>query len=246
MQNELFSILDTVESTNNYAIENIKQGFGTNGKAWFAKEQWGGKGQRGKSWVSEAGQNIILSVVVTPNALFYNFPFFFSAYVANICRHFLADLNIANTKVKWPNDLFVNDRKAGGILIENIYAANIWQWAIIGIGINVNQTDFDTNNRKITSIRNETNIIYEPLVLSKKLHQALLSSFDYVDKSNFKEGLNLLNQELYRKNEMVLLLKDNMEFLAKIISVNKYGQIEVEIEDKRLLFDVGEVSMVMS
>ena len=61
-----FNILNTVDSTNNYAMAKVHAGMAAHGMAWFAKEQTTGKGQRGKSWISEKGKNIALSLVLEP------------------------------------------------------------------------------------------------------------------------------------------------------------------------------------
>jgi BirA family transcriptional regulator, biotin operon repressor / biotin---[acetyl-CoA-carboxylase] ligase len=240
MHNELFSILDSVESTNNYAIEKIKQGFGINGKAWFAKEQWGGKGQRGKTWVSETGKNIILSIMLKPDALFTQNPFFFSALVASTCRKFMTGLMSSPVKIKWPNDLYINDRKAGGILIENIYTGNAWEWAVIGIGINVNQEEFDEENNK-TSVLNESHILYDPLKLAIKLHQELILAFADINIENYINGLKDLNDHLYKKNDLVCFKAENDETICKIIGVNKLGQLITKQKNKEILFNVGGV-----
>ena len=68
-QNEIFSILDSVESTNNYAMQQVHAGLAKHGQAWYALEQWGGKGQRGKLWKSSVGENVILSIAIQPNAI---------------------------------------------------------------------------------------------------------------------------------------------------------------------------------
>jgi BirA family transcriptional regulator, biotin operon repressor / biotin---[acetyl-CoA-carboxylase] ligase len=240
MQHDLFSILDTVESTNNYAIEKIKQGNGINGNAWFAKEQFAGKGQRGKTWVSEPGKNIILSIILKPSAFFTEYPFYFSALVASVCRSFLAELVSSPVKIKWPNDLYINDRKAGGILIENIYAGKTWEWAIIGIGININQVDFDTENNK-TSVLTESKIMYDPVTLARKLHQKTLLAFSSVDEGSIGNGLIELNQHLYKKDETVSFIKENDTFFATIKNVNKQGQLITQQKNAEVIFNVGDV-----
>jgi BirA family transcriptional regulator, biotin operon repressor / biotin---[acetyl-CoA-carboxylase] ligase len=240
MQHDLFSILDTVESTNNYAIEKIKEGFGINGKAWFAKEQTAGKGQRGKTWVSEAGKNIVLSIILKPSTIFAEYPFYFSALVASTCRGFMADYLSSPVKIKWPNDLYINDRKAGGILIENIYAGKNWEWAIIGIGVNVNQVDFDADNNK-TSILTESKVIYDPVSLAVKLHQKILETFSSVNVDDIGYGLAMLNEHLHKKNESVCFIKDNEAIYATIKSVNKQGQLITYAENAENVFNVGDV-----
>ena len=109
-----------------------------------------GKGQRGKIWTSEKDANIILSIVINPEPLQLSQQFQLSACVAVAVNDFFTKYAGMQTKIKWPNDLYWQDRKAGGILIENIVSThqliiNNWEWAIIGIGININQTSFSLN-----------------------------------------------------------------------------------------------------
>jgi BirA family transcriptional regulator, biotin operon repressor / biotin---[acetyl-CoA-carboxylase] ligase len=242
-QNELFSILDSVESTNNYAMEQAHAGLAKNGQAWFAKEQWGGKGQREKQWKSEAGQNIVLSMAIEPNQLFNGKPFLLSALVADICRACFAEIAGEDTKIKWPNDIYWRDRKAGGILIENIFKGKDWQWAIIGIGINVNQTLFSQDIGNATSLKLITNVEHDSILLAKKIQQMLLQEFDNIELKHLALYLKDLNEYLYKKNETVYLKKSNSVFATKIMGVNEYGQLLTEDVMERK-FEVGEIEWV--
>ena len=137
-----FYELSTVDSTNNYAMARVHEGLAFHGMAVFAHEQTAGKGQRGKSWVAEPGSNIILSVTVETLPIRHLPPFALSAAVALACHAFFRNYAQDETSIKWPNDIYWRDRKAGGILIENVYRGQEWQWAVLGMGININQTQF--------------------------------------------------------------------------------------------------------
>jgi BirA family transcriptional regulator, biotin operon repressor / biotin---[acetyl-CoA-carboxylase] ligase len=239
-QNELFSILDSVESTNNYAMQQVHEGLATNGQAWFANNQWGGKGQRGKKWASNAGENIIFSMVIKPHTLFASKPFCFSMLVALVCRDYFAQFVQLPIKVKWPNDIYFNDRKAGGILIENIFTGNKWQWATIGIGINVNQVDFETSEFNATSIKKITGNSYDPISLAKELHFMLFTKMGAVTNENVATIVADFNNHLYKKNEVVVLKKDTAVFKTTIIGVNDYGELITNDAIERK-FEVGEV-----
>jgi BirA family transcriptional regulator, biotin operon repressor / biotin---[acetyl-CoA-carboxylase] ligase len=240
MQNELFSILDSVESTNNYAMQAINEGLAINGKAFFAKEQWGGKGQRGKSWKSSVGENVILSIAIQPNLIFNAKPFLLSALVAIICRDLFEQKAEKVTKIKWPNDIYCRDRKAGGILIENIFKGKEWQWAIIGIGINVNQIVFDENVANATSLKLITKKEYDPILFAQEIQKILLEKLAHVSLLNIEDHLHKLNEHLYKKNETVQVKKGNAVFATKIISVNEYGQLLTQDVMERT-FEVGEI-----
>src|SRR6185295_3982950 len=106
---EFFRILDSVDSTNNYAMAALHAGMAKHGMAWYAKDQNAGKGQRGKQWISEPGENIIMSVVFEPPALFSSRSFLFNAVIANTCHAFLNRYIKNEVKIKWPNDIFLRD-----------------------------------------------------------------------------------------------------------------------------------------
>ncbi len=242
-QNQLFSILDRVESTNNYAMEQVHAGLASHGQAWFAKEQWGGKGQRGKIWQSTVGENVIMSIALRPNKAFNGKPYLLSATVAAICQQLIMEYTANEITIKWPNDIYWSDRKAAGILIENIFKGNSWEWAIVGIGINVNQTVFDFVGVNPTSLKLITNMVLDPVEIAKKLHNKLLNALEVVQEERFY--LKYLNEYLYKKNENVQLKKDNAVFETKIIAVNEYGQLLTKDTMERV-FNVGEVEWVIS
>ena len=118
-----FIELQSVDSTNNYARELIHAGMSQHGQAIFAHEQWAGKGQRGRHWVSEKGQNMALSILLQPKSLLINRQFELSAAIALAVHQALVQYVPEYLTIKWPNDLYWQDRKAGGILIENLLSS---------------------------------------------------------------------------------------------------------------------------
>jgi BirA family transcriptional regulator, biotin operon repressor / biotin---[acetyl-CoA-carboxylase] ligase len=120
---EHLTILESVDSTNNYAMAKVRTGLAKHGDGFFAMAQTAGKGQRGKAWVTAPGTNIIYSLVLQVSALEWGRQFVFSAAIALGARDFFALYAGDETTIKWPNDLYWRDRKAGGILIENIFGS---------------------------------------------------------------------------------------------------------------------------
>src|SRR5437667_2750998 len=163
-----FVELQSVDSTNIYALKQVHAGLAQHGMAIFAHNQTAGKGQRGKIWISEKGANINLSVVIKPEALIVSEQFQLSVCAAVAIHHFFSQYAGDSTRIKWPNDMYWQDRKVGGILIENIVgsltagqagresAVGSWQWAIIGIGININQTSFPPDLHNPVSLKQIT------------------------------------------------------------------------------------------
>ncbi len=101
------------------------------------------KDRRGKQWISNKAENIILSVAIPMQWLPISRQFEISVAAALSCHDLFKKYVLANLFIKWPNDIFINDSKAGGILIENVIKGKIWQWAVIGIGLNINQEKFE-------------------------------------------------------------------------------------------------------
>jgi BirA family biotin operon repressor/biotin-[acetyl-CoA-carboxylase] ligase len=126
----------------------IKAGLAKSGSCYTADFQTNGKGQHGRVWESSKGQNLLSSYILelnTLDALKYWTPadqIGFSAAIALGARAFFAAFAGSETKIKKPNDIYFSDRKAGGILIENLVRGQEWTWAVIGIGMNINQTEF--------------------------------------------------------------------------------------------------------
>jgi BirA family biotin operon repressor/biotin-[acetyl-CoA-carboxylase] ligase len=126
----------------------IKAGLAKSGSCYTADFQTNGKGQHGRVWESSKGQNLLCSYILELNTLdaLKNWTpadqIGFSAAIALGARAFFAAFAGSETKIKKPNDIYFSDRKAGGILIENLVRGQEWTWAVIGIGMNINQTEF--------------------------------------------------------------------------------------------------------
>ncbi|HEY1114120.1 MAG TPA: biotin--[acetyl-CoA-carboxylase] ligase [Chitinophagaceae bacterium] len=237
-----FIELQQVDSTNNYATGLVHAGMAQGGTVVFTHEQTKGKGQRTKTWKSQKGANILMSVVIQPRPLPLTQGFLLSMATANAVHRFFRPLAGSETKVKWPNDLYWRDRKAGGILIENIIHGTEWHYAIVGIGININQVEFPGLKAKAVSLRQITGKEYDVLALARQLCRhlqqcyALLESHPHVIREEYHE-------HLYKLDETVRLKQDGRVFDATIKGVTPLGDLVTfsTIEER---FSVGEVEWV--
>ena len=241
-EGSFFTILDTVDSTNNYAMATIDDGLAKHGMVWFANEQTAGKGQRGKKWNSEKGKNIAISLVLEPEKMKISNPFHLNAVVALACFEFLSGYIDSETKIKWPNDLFWRDRKAGGILIENKLQGKIWKWAVVGIGFNINQTFFDKSLQNAVSLKQITGKTFNTIDLAQKLQALLMKKLG--EASSQQEILQQYNQHLYKKYELVTLRKGITRFDTMITEVSAQGKL-VTVDAIEREFDFGEVEWVL-
>lgn len=242
LEDGYFTILDTVDSTNNYAMGRIHDGMAKHGMAWFAKEQTAGKGQRGKTWTMEKAKNIVMSLVVEPNSVPISSQFHLSAAVALTCFEFFNTLARGETTIKWPNDLYWRDRKAGGILIENVLQGKNWKWAVIGIGININQTEFPKTLFNPVSLKQVTGLTFDSIDLAKQLCDMLMKNL--LDPGSMDAVIKLYNAHLYKINKKVSLKKDGVQFDTVIKEVSAAGRL-ITADSIEKAFDFGEVEWVL-
>ena len=174
--------LSTIDSTNIYAMAQIKEGLAKSGSCFRADYQTQGKGQHGRVWESSKGQNILCSYILELeklDALKKWAPtdqIGFSAAIALGIRAFFDAHTNGDTKIKRPNDIYWCDRKAGGILIENLLKGTAWTWSVIGIGININQTVFSPEAPNPVSLKQITGLDWDILSLQETLSKALNKS----------------------------------------------------------------------
>jgi BirA family biotin operon repressor/biotin-[acetyl-CoA-carboxylase] ligase len=234
-------ILDRVDSTNNYATGMIRADLAAHADAWFTYEQTNGKGRRGKVWKAEAGKNIMMSIAVIPYKLKIYEQFKLSLAVSIACFNFFKDYSKDNVTIKWPNDLFWNDRKAGGILIENIIKGNSWQWSVIGIGMNINQTEFDTDNIfSPVSLKQITGKDYDVIEMAEKLYEIVMKSIADLQGNGFEKMMITYNENLFCRGKKVKLKKVNIVFETTIKSVSDQGQL-ITFDSIERRFDFDEV-----
>jgi BirA family biotin operon repressor/biotin-[acetyl-CoA-carboxylase] ligase len=223
----------------------VHSGMAVHGNAYFALEQTEGKGRRGKVWKSTKEENIILSIIANTCFLSVKHQFKLIAAVSLGCIDFLKSSVKENIKIKWPNDLFYDDTKAGGILIENVVKGKVWQWAVIGIGINVNQTEFspDISSHSI-SLKQIEGKDFDVIGLGKHLCDCVLKHIEDLKQTNFEIILNQYNASLYQLNKKVKLKKKNIVFETMITGVSPQGQLLTKDFMERS-FDFDEVEWVL-
>ena len=244
MTGQPFIILDTTESTNNHAIEEVRLRNATDGTVYFALDQTKGKGQRSKAWHSKKGENLILSTIQGNKGLKIEDQFPLSCATALACVDLLSTYAGDDVRIKWPNDLYWRDRKAGGILIENIIKGNSWEKAIIGIGINVNQTNFPEMAHSPVSLKQITGKTFNPIELAKELCVLLDRRFSALEIGAFDSQLSTYNLKLYKGKTNARFKKGNIQFDAMIKGVNEKGQLVLshDIEHK---VNFGEVEWLL-
>jgi len=242
-----FTILDSVDSTNNYAMAMAHAGLAKHGDAFFAHVQTNGKGQRGKQWQTGQGENIAISIVIDPEPLHQQQQFYLSASIALACFDFFNKYAGDETKIKWPNDLYWRDRKAGGVLIETVLRGKDWKWAVVGIGININQVKFSNELKNPVSLKQITGKSFDAAELAKELHFLVMKRVTKLTQEPFDILIDLIeeyNQCIYKLNEKVRLRHNNEIIDVVINNVNATGQL-LATDTLQKQFNFGEVEFLI-
>lgn len=195
----------------------------------LAGMQTQGKGQRGRKWEDIPGQSLLMSLVITP---IYGLDEQFVFNAAITCAIANSLLNLYenwNINIKWPNDIVVNDKKAGGVLIENVLRGNKWAYSVLGFGLNVLQDSFPMELPYATSLKVQSGINFKIIELCKILRKEILTQvYGRTDKISV---IKQYNELLYRRGEMQRFTSDGKEWSARIVEALPNGQLLVQLED---------------
>ena len=237
-----FIHLNSVESTNIYAFELLRQKKIANGTVITANFQNKGKGQMGHLWQSESGKNLQFSVLMSMNIKVEN-QFHLSQLVAISLKQWLDTLAVEGVQIKWPNDILVKGRKIAGVLIENSIQGQEISHSVIGIGLNVNQEVFGNFARIATSLKIELDCFFDCKTLLKEFLQVFQSNYLL-----FKSGqINL--QQRYLDNLFGFGIPQHYkdvegDFLGVILGVLPSGKLQINKNGKLKSYDLKELKFL--
>ena len=194
--------LSSIDSTNIYAISQVHERMAVSGSCYRADFQTLGKGQHGRVWNREPGQNLLCSYVLELKSLNPTKNWSqddqkgLSAAVAIGAKTFFQTHAGDETLIKLPTDIYWRDRKAGGILIENILRGESWIWTVIGIGFNINQTKFSSDAPNPVSLKQITGKQWEISSMQKSLTKALDHSIGLWLENGEEETLKAFEKQI--------------------------------------------------
>jgi BirA family transcriptional regulator, biotin operon repressor / biotin---[acetyl-CoA-carboxylase] ligase len=239
--------LTVVDSTNSYASEMLRQIRPVEGTIIYTFEQNQGRGQRGNTWYSEPNKNVALSLILHPSFLSGNEQFLLTKIASLAVADLMAESlsNDYDIKIKWPNDIYINEKKIAGILIENVISENTLQSSIIGIGININQTIFGEETNNATSLKILSGKEYNLQTMMERLCGFLEARYLQL-KSNKRDLIdNAYLKRLYRLNEWKKYSANNEKFEGRIISVSAIGRLQVELHTAEIReYDLKEIAFL--
>ena len=219
--------LETINSTNDYALSLKDSIIFREGLVVTAKFQSGGNGQRGKAWESSENENLLLSVVIEPEIKLTEQSLISKIVALSVCD-VLKKLGI-DAKIKWPNDILVANQKIAGILIQNKLKGNYITHSVIGLGLNVNQCVFKAYFPVATSLRLLLKKEYDVLQIQEQFLSFLTARLN-----RFKKGEN---QDIEYLKSLFLIDKPaafeskNKHFMGIIKGVSEIGKLLIQLED---------------
>lgn len=237
-----------IDSTNSEAQRNLLTASEiTFYSAYF---QTNGRGQKGNKWESEEGKNLTFSILTKCEFILPVKQFIISKLISLTITDYLLSYGVF-AKIKWPNDIYVENKKICGILIENHLDGDILTASIIGVGLNMNQQTFLSDAPNPISL---SKIIGKEMNLEielEKIAEIFESKFTSLknDFENYSHFLNeLYSEKLYRfgeYNQYKNLIKDKL-FIGKIVNVNENGTIDISTDAGEILnFSFKEVKFVI-
>ncbi len=235
---------ESVPSTNTLASELIRDEKPPEGTIIRAGFQSEGRGQPGNRWESEAGSNLLFSIILYPDMLRPDQQFLISMALSLGIRDFIR-AEAGSCSVRWPNDIFVNDRKIAGILIENSIMADSVSSCVAGIGININQSRFDGLEPAPVSLKMVSGRTCDPGECLLKVAEKLDRRYKQLLAGEYDSVAAEYNAALYRYMEWSKFKDDGGDFTGRIISVTPEGFLVIERRDgKKCEYAFREVRFV--
>ena len=229
--------IKATHSTNTLLKELLAKGEWPEGERFlYTAFQTAGRGQAGNGWESEEGKNLLCSILLPPRKNLFEM----NVLVSVVVHRFLGD----EYTIKWPNDIYWQDKKVAGILIENAIIGNEVKYSIAGIGLNVNQTEWKSDAPNPVSLKQITRINYD----LEELMYYLMDEFDEDMKMTTDELWAYYRDHLYRREGFWPFVEREVStaptmnadrktegvFLAKIENVRTNGEIELRDQNGNL------------
>jgi BirA family biotin operon repressor/biotin-[acetyl-CoA-carboxylase] ligase len=234
--------LEQLDSTNNYASTIAKLPETQSGTAITADFQLEGRGQRDNKWLAEPGSSflgtLILKIPLKPEEIFY-----LSKWASLQVAKTLIQHNIPRVSIKWPNDLFVEGKKIGGILIENSWREQHLHYSLIGIGINLSSKPLEN----ATNLSEHAQSVPSIAAFLQSLRKQMDSDFFLLEGNNWNNLDEQYHNLLFQKDEKkeYRIAKDQSTFQGKITRVEADGKLILETEDRSCLgFYMKEITFL--
>ena len=236
---------DTIPSTNTYALDLLSKSEPKEGTVITASFQTEGRGQIGSKWTSEAGKNIMLSVILYPTFINLRDQFVLNQACALAVRDTLAAYTDQKVYVKWPNDIYIGQYKVAGLLLQSAISGHKLQYCVLGLGANINQTTFPPEISNASSLYNITgqkqhlDVLKEAFFYQLELRYFQLEAKQYgLIKADYLRHMYGVGQE------GVFERPDGVQFIGTITGISSHGHLLLKHDMGEEAFQLKQIRLV--
>ncbi len=232
-------IYNTTDSTNKEAQRLLSAGRAFHGMTLLALEQTEGKGQYGRIWRAEKGKHLAMSIILRPKQMSVrDLPGISMLTSLGLGRAISKLEGISGIAIKWPNDLYLHDRKLAGILIENALAGQYVQHLILGIGVNVNETSFSPDLPNPVSLFQATGREHDLTELAGQIRHHVLDAIEHPEA----DWLDQYNELLFGLRRPSAFDHQGHTIIGEILAADQEGRLNIRGEDgKRYAYYSHEI-----
>ncbi len=223
-------VFESLPSTNTWLNQRLQIESLPEGTIVIARNQTEGRGQRGNSWISKPGDSLTMSLLLNPKNLSPSQQFSLSQAISLAIHDLLVYCQIPDPKIKWPNDLMSQEYKIGGVLIENSIRKEALQYSVVGIGLNINQTQFPENLDSATSLKLSSGLEFNTSKVIADLCSFLEKRYLQLHSGKLKEIETEYLSKIYRMSDWHSFEDSSGIFKGRITGVSNSGQIRIEDE----------------
>jgi BirA family transcriptional regulator, biotin operon repressor / biotin---[acetyl-CoA-carboxylase] ligase len=218
--------LQSTDSTNQYALNLMKTRPLGEGSVVYTQSQTQGKGQGNNRWESEPGKNLTATIVLYPTFLKPEHQFMLTKVVSLSVCSLLDNYRLPyRAMIKWPNDIYVNQSKVAGILINNEISGNTITQSIAGLGLNINQESFSVNAPGAISLKMLTGNEFDLNEILTEWHRTLEQWYNKLMKQDFKSLDLAYLERLYLLNQPAEYIIRGERMQATILGLAEYGML---------------------
>jgi BirA family biotin operon repressor/biotin-[acetyl-CoA-carboxylase] ligase len=237
----------SIDSTNTKAKELASKG-AENGTMVIADYQTQGRGRLGKDWLSSSGRGLYCSIIVRPDIQIDAYPQITLVAGVALAQYFEKLIN-RKIQLKWPNDIFIGNRKCAGILTESALPGDFkGRYAVIGIGININHklTDFPQELRsKVTSLYLQKEMLFDITTIGQEVRDMVLEQLSLYEKNGLKHIIGQWKERDFLKGKKTQWVSSQRKLIiGTALGIDDKGLLYVE-DDKGIIHEVlsGDVQL---
>ncbi len=238
---------DKLSSTNDYSIELLSKSNPIEGTVISTYNQQSGKGQIGREWFSDVNNNITCSVILRPHFLSVDKLFYLNIILSLAIQNSLAKVTNKEFQIKWPNDIYFQNKKIAGLLINQFIQGTYVNASVFGFGINVNQIEFPSEIPNPTSLSIMENKQFDLEEIQYLVLNELSNYYELLRNRAFIELKKKYLNSLYGRGEIhsFLHLEDNKSFDAEILGIDNFGRLALNSEGRVSNYELNQIKLIL-